>query len=199
MILTQKGTPPNFQCDFRKKGTKTRKRENNVNDAWDLRAFFAGVCARHKYLLRSTITYYTARCYTDQRNGMWSYSKEVYKFVAVESSSVAKCLCCVRPIEHNSSLRASGGSGLLVWVRTRHMLIWYIQLENPFYLLGSRWPARPFWAVREAFFGSRQIMVARMNGRAGAKNKTYDSGGLLSSADASYQRCLCQRNASLWA
>ena len=51
--------------------------------------------------------------------------------------------------------------------------------------------------VREAFFsGSRQLMVAKMNGQAGAKKK-YDSGELLSSADAPYKRCLCKRNASL--
>ena len=40
---------------------------------------------------------------------------------------------------------------------------------------------------REAFltFGSRQLMVAKMNGQAGAKKtKTYDGGELLSSADA---------------
>ena len=34
------------------------------------------------------------------------------------------------------------------------------------------------------FFGSRQLMVAKMNGRAGAKTNTHDSGELLSSADA---------------
>ena len=53
-------------------------------------------------------------------------------------------------------------------------------------------------SVREAFlfFRSRQLMVAKMNKRAGAK-KTYDSGELLSSADAPYKRCVCQRNANL--
>ena len=57
--------------------------------------------------------------------------------------------------------------------------------------------------VREAlFFGSRQLMVAKMNGRAGTKKtkknkKTYDSGELLSSADAPYKRCVCQRNVIL--
>ena len=54
--------------------------------------------------------------------------------------------------------------------------------------------------LREAFlfFGSRQLMVAKMNRRAGAKKtKKDDSGELLSSADAPYKWCVCQRNASL--
>ena len=46
------------------------------------------------------------------------------------------------------------------------------------------------------FFGSLQLVVAKMNGRAGAK-KTYDSGELLGPADAPYKRCVCQRNASV--
>ena len=47
-----------------------------------------------------------------------------------------------------------------------------------------------------SFFGSRQLTVAKMNVWASAK-KTYDSGELLSSADAVYKRCVCQLNASL--
>ena len=55
---------------------------------------------------------------------------------------------------------------------------------------------------KPVFFGSRQPMVAKMNGRAEAKKmknneKTYDSGEMLSSADAPYKRCVCQRNASI--
>ena len=41
-----------------------------------------------------------------------------------------------------------------------------------------------------SFFGSHQLMVAKMNERAGAK-KTYGSDELLSSADAPYKRCVC--------
>ena len=54
---------------------------------------------------------------------------------------------------------------------------------------------------RLSFFGSRQLMVAEMNGRAGAEKKetTYDSGELLSTADAPYKRCVCQRNESIYA
>ena len=40
------------------------------------------------------------------------------------------------------------------------------------------------------FFGSRQLTVAKMNGRVGAKKK-YNSDELLSSAAAPYMRCVC--------
>ena len=53
-------------------------------------------------------------------------------------------------------------------------------------------------SIREAllYFGSRKLMVVKMNKRGSAK-KTHDSGELLSSADAPYKRWVFQRNASL--